>query len=185
MRRRLPLISVDAVIPENMANPSPTYCPRDPGVETNLRCGRCDELICPRCLVQTPMGARCPDCAAERKNPVFDPSVGETGRAWVAGVGTGVVVAALSWVLANLFPGLFRYVLLIGPAASGWFIGAVVYRASGHKQSRRLQIVSGAATLLSYVIMTYLMGAVYVGGFIGLAVGMWYAIGRVRPPRGS
>jgi hypothetical protein len=39
------------------------YCARSPDVETDLRCGRCDVPICPSCLIQTPVGIRCPDCA--------------------------------------------------------------------------------------------------------------------------
>lgn len=169
-----------------MTTPSVTYCPRDRGIETNLRCGKCSELICPRCLVQTPVGARCPECAAERKNPVFDPSAAETGKAWVAAVIAGIAVAVIGWGLAYALPwAAGRYVYILAPAAAGWLIGAATYRASGFKRSRRLQLASGGAMLMSYVLMTYLMGVMPIGGFIGLAVGMYYAIGRVKPPRGA
>ena len=168
-----------------MTNPSQTYCPRDPSVETNLRCGKCGELICPRCLVQTPVGARCRDCAAERKNPVFDPSAGETGKAGVAAVITGVAVAALAWALVYALPApIARYVYILGPAAAGWIIGSVTYRASGFKRSLKLQLVSGGATFVSFMAMTFVIG-ITISGFIGLAVGMWYALSRVRPPRGA
>ncbi|NQU97656.1 MAG: hypothetical protein HQ548_08430, partial [Chloroflexi bacterium] len=143
------------------------------------------ELICPRCLVQTPVGARCPDCAAERKNPVFDPSATEIGRAAIAAIAVGVAVAIAGWVLWNLLPSLFRYVQILTPAAAGWLIGATTYRASGFKRSRRLQLASGVATLISFFLLFYLVGVVGTGAFIGLAVGVWYAIGRVKPPRGT
>ncbi|MDA0256830.1 MAG: rhomboid family intramembrane serine protease, partial [Chloroflexi bacterium] len=39
----------------------PTVCERHPETETELRCQRCDTPICPRCMVQTPVGFRCPD----------------------------------------------------------------------------------------------------------------------------
>lgn len=168
-----------------MHNTTPTYCPRDPGVETNLRCGKCGQPICPRCLVQTPVGARCRECAAERRNPVFDPSVVETGRAAAAAVMTAVGVAALAWGLLHALPPFVaRYVYILAPAAAGWMIGSVTHRASGFKRSLKLQLVSGGATLLSFLAMTFVMG-VTVSGFIGLAVGMWYALSRVRPPRGA
>ena len=168
-----------------MTTPSPTYCPRDPGIETNLRCGKCAELICPRCLVQTPVGARCPECAAERKNPVFDPSAAETGKAWVAAVIAGIAVAGIAWGLAYVLPGTVgRYIYILGPASAGWLIGTVTYRASGFKRSRKLQLASGGATFLSYMLMSAVLGT-SIGGFIGLAVGMYYAIGSVKPPRGA
>ena len=142
-------------------------------------------MICPRCLVQTPVGARCPDCAAERKNPVFDPSAGETGKAVAAAAITAIAVAVLAWGLLIAVPGFVgRYVYILAPAAAGWIIGSVTYRASGFKRNLKLQVVSGTATLLSFMVMSFLMGA-SIPGFIGLAVGVYYAMGRVKPPRGA
>lgn len=36
-------------------------CPRD-GVDTRLRCSECQSPICPKCLVRTAVGLRCPNC---------------------------------------------------------------------------------------------------------------------------
>ncbi|MDA1256535.1 MAG: hypothetical protein O3C10_01620, partial [Chloroflexi bacterium] len=58
-------------------------------------------------------------------------------------------------------------------------IGEVVYRASGYKQTRALQWVAGLATLLAFIIVTPFEPAV-----IGLIIGTYYAIQRVKPPRG-
>jgi hypothetical protein len=44
-------------------NVDTTFCSRHPKVETGLKCGRCGTPICPRCMVYTPVGIRCPDCA--------------------------------------------------------------------------------------------------------------------------
>ena len=40
---------------------------------TDLQCSKagCKNYICPSCLEQTPVGARCPDCAKMKKNPQF------------------------------------------------------------------------------------------------------------------
>lgn len=40
-----------------------TYCRRHPKIETGLRCARCNTPICPRCMVYSSVGLRCPDCA--------------------------------------------------------------------------------------------------------------------------
>jgi len=37
-------------------------CARHPQVETELACGRCETPICPKCLIITDVGARCPAC---------------------------------------------------------------------------------------------------------------------------
>ena len=46
-------------------------CATHPSVQTALRCGRCDTPICPKCLVMTPVGARCRACARLKKAKVF------------------------------------------------------------------------------------------------------------------
>jgi hypothetical protein len=40
----------------------PLYCYRHPKNETYVRCGRCDQPICPKCAVQGPVGSRCRQC---------------------------------------------------------------------------------------------------------------------------
>lgn len=40
----------------------PLYCYRHPKSETYVRCGRCDQPICPKCAVQGPVGFRCRQC---------------------------------------------------------------------------------------------------------------------------
>jgi len=49
-------------------------CATHPQVETNLRCGKCGKLICPKCMIQTPVGARCLDCARLYKLPTYQVS---------------------------------------------------------------------------------------------------------------
>ncbi|MEI6045354.1 MAG: B-box zinc finger protein [Chloroflexota bacterium] len=46
-----------------------TYCLRHPKIETGLRCGRCDNPICPRCMAYTSIGLRCPTCSQNFNPP--------------------------------------------------------------------------------------------------------------------
>ena len=46
-------------------------CATHPSVETELACSRCGKPICPRCLVITPVGARCRECARLRRLPTY------------------------------------------------------------------------------------------------------------------
>jgi len=54
------LIEINPVTGE--ASTDITYCRRHPKIETGLRCARCDTPICPRCMVYSSVGLRCPDC---------------------------------------------------------------------------------------------------------------------------
>lgn len=70
-------------------------CASCPGRETGLRCGRCEKPICPRCLVMSPVGARCKDCSPMRRAPMYDVKAEHTlraaGVALAGGVGMGLV----------------------------------------------------------------------------------------------
>src|SRR5215212_297962 len=50
-------------------------CYRHPGRETNVSCSMCARPICPDCMITTPVGMRCPECARDR-TPVRRVSVG-------------------------------------------------------------------------------------------------------------
>jgi membrane associated rhomboid family serine protease len=41
-------------------------CYRHPGRETNVACSMCARPICPDCMITTPVGMRCPECAQQR-----------------------------------------------------------------------------------------------------------------------
>jgi len=67
-------------------------CATHPEVETNLSCGRCERPVCPKCMVQTLVGPRCPDCANLKRLPTYEVSLRQYLIA--VGVGMGVAVAA-------------------------------------------------------------------------------------------
>ena len=162
-------------------------CATHPEVETNLRCGKCDQAICPRCLVQTPVGARCPDCAKLYKLPTFQVStkyiaiaIGSgLGMAIVCGIVWGVIISSLDLFYLNL-------ILAVG---AGYVIGEVVSLSVNRKRGTRLAIIAGLAVPLSYLVsimppwgsffnpfsLTYL-----ILDLVSIAAGIFVAITRLR-----
>src|SRR5437762_14092606 len=47
--------------------PRPQRCVRHPHRETLVSCGRCGRPFCPECLIHTPAGQRCYECAGVRR----------------------------------------------------------------------------------------------------------------------
>ena len=87
-----------------------TYCRRHKDVETNVSCGRCDDPICPSCMVHAPVGVRCLDCARARPLPTFDVSAPFLLRAIGAGVavsllGAAVVIGVIWFIPRAVYPG--------------------------------------------------------------------------------
>ena len=153
-------------------------CAAHPDVETDLRCGKCGRPICPRCMVQTPVGARCPDCAKVRRLPTYEVSARHYLIA--AGVGLGVAAAVgVCWALLwGLLPHLYLYLLLA--AAAGYAIGELVSLSINRKRGRGLQAIAASCMVVSFGI-----GFLFIHFFsyyflLGLALGIILAVVRLR-----
>jgi len=156
-------------------------CATHPDVETNLRCGKCGKPICPKCLVQTPVGARCQECAQLQKLPTFQVTTGYYLRAIGAAVGMAFACGAAWWAINTLrLPIGLDFLLAAG---FGYAIGEVVGRSVNRKRSRWLAFVAGAGVVVSYVISIFPpwgFGWFSVIGLLAVALGVWVAITRVR-----
>jgi hypothetical protein len=162
-------------------------CATHPDVETNLRCGKCGKPICPRCMVQTPVGARCLDCAKLYKLPTF--RVTPKYYLIAAGTALGMAIACgLIWgtILSLVRIGYLNFLLAPGV---GYAIGEVVGLSVNRKRGTGLAIVAGTGVVISYVIGLFLpwgVGVVLVNlrflavELLALALGVFIAVTRIR-----
>ena len=178
-----------------------TECPRDSGVATNLRCARCEDPICPRCMVYAPVGSKCPDCASIGGPQIFKVSQGDLIRIGILGgmaaIGLGVAVAAVLGLLGSLqiladVPRTIWLIIVGGAQFGGAMAVSQVMRfVGGLRYSTKLRIMAGVLSLLFYVSEVFffseilrfdvrLAGIVDVGGLIGFAFGTYYAMQRFR-----
>lgn len=121
-------------------------CVNHPDTETNLRCSRCERPICFRCVIQTPVGGRCRECAHLKKAPMF-----QVGRArFLKATGMGLAVAlAGGYLLTQLGPAsMFSSLLLV---LLGYLVGEAVSRGAGRRISRELVWLAGGLTVLGVV----------------------------------
>ena len=159
-------------------------CAYHPDVETNLRCGKCDTPICPKCMVQTPVGARCPDCAKLYKLPTYRVSTKyylmAAGTALGMAIVCGAAWGAIEWVIP-----FFSLNLLLAPGA-GYAISEVVSLSVNRKRGTGLAIVGGIAVAISYFITFSFPGVLPFGLFtilyhlIALGLGIFVAVTRLR-----
>jgi uncharacterized membrane protein len=122
-------------------------CARHPNVETVLRCGRCETPICARCLVATPVGARCPACArVKRFGLLLKPA--ELARSIAFGLG----VAAFGTLIVGYIPflGLLGYMLM------GFLTGEAVSVGANRKRARELGVIAVACVFVGYELGTVL-----------------------------
>jgi hypothetical protein len=168
--------------PADQPASGPMQCARHPNVETGLTCGRCETPICPKCMVMTDVGGRCPDCAPRRRLPQFEVKPLYLLRGIGAAVAAG---AALGTVWGLALPGDYGFFTVIIGAGVGYVIGEAVSLATNRKLAPVLQITAGAGVLLAFVIRNvFWVGALLVAddlfGYIALVIGIVVAAGRLR-----
>ena len=121
-------------------------CANHPDTVTHLRCSRCGKPICVKCVVQTPVGGRCRDCAQIRKNPLLVVGPQHYLRAALYGLGVSLLGGAI-WANLGSMAGFSWLVLLL----LGYAIGESVSRGAHGKVSRGLIFMAGGFTLLGVV----------------------------------
>jgi hypothetical protein len=129
-------------------------CARHPDVRTNLRCGKCGMPICPKCLVQTPVGARCPKCAKLTRLPTFQLSGQQTFRAIAAGLVSGIITGLVWGIIESYLP--YRFFSLLIAAGIGYLIGEAISRSVNRKRGTTLAVIGGLSVVVSFAV-TYLV----------------------------
>ena len=154
-------------------------CPRDPGVQTALRCSRCEKPICPKCLIQTPVGARCRDCARIAKSPVYTMTNGVMARAATASVVGGVVMGLIwGFILLPFSVGFFS--IFVG-AGLGYAFTRMMELATGRKRG---PMVVGFATF--GIAIAWSMQLLFVDprvalyGLVAAGVAIYFAYQNLR-----
>lgn len=159
-------------------------CATHPNTETGLTCNKCGKPICPKCMVQTPVGARCRDCAKLGKLPTF--VIAPTDYIKVVLVGLAVaVVGGIIWFLIRLFVPFLAFFNFIIAAAIGFGIGELMSMVTNRKRGLPLKILAAILLLLAFVIGNQISPAgQFVLSFnffniIGIAIGIYLAVSRL------
>ena len=148
------------------------YCAKHPDTETNLRCGRCEKLVCPRCMVHSPVGVRCPECAQVRKLPTFEVSGPYMARAIAAGLVLGVAGGVAYTIILWLIPFLSVFALL----GAGYLIAEGISVAVNRKRGRPLKYVAAGSVLVTIIIAS--VPGLTLFGLLGGAIAVYVAVNR-------
>jgi hypothetical protein len=157
-----------------------TQCLRHPRIETNLGCGKCGDPICPRCMVQTPVGARCPKCAKLSRIPTYRVS----GIYYLRAAGAGLVLAiagGVLWGFLRVIP-YASFLNFIIAGGVGYGIGEGISFAVNRKAGVGLAAIGGAAMVLCYFISSLFFGFGFFNLFdiIAVIIGVFVTVARLR-----
>lgn len=129
--------------------PGEVECACGSGVHTRLRCSRCGKPICYECMVESPVGYRCPQCSS-------GPRVGQyrtSSNQLFKGMIVGLVVAIPIGVLWGYFPSWGFYIALL----LGFGVVEAMVRATNDKRGTELMIIAGGAMAVAIVLSRYVI----------------------------
>lgn len=135
-------------------------CSFHPGVETNVACAECGRAICPKDMVPTPVGYKCPVCAK--------PAKGQLEYVKPRQLALGAAAAFAAAIVGGLLLGAIGYAFFLITLLYGALVAEAARRGSGGHRGPKIAAVAGAAAALGG----------FVGGFdlLGVALGVAGAV---------
>ena len=130
-------------------NTDKTYCYRHPDRETRISCNECGRYICTSCMIQAPVGQKCPQCITSHESHTTLITNSEYALSILAG---GLIAFLLSYVWNRLagFGGIF--IMILTAYLLGFIIAKAISKIIGHKVGYRIQVIAGT---LVFVGMLY------------------------------
>jgi hypothetical protein len=159
-------------------------CAAHPNTETGLTCNKCGKPICPKCMVQTPVGARCPDCAKLGKLPTFVIAPTDYMKALPVGL-LVAIIGGIIWFLIRLFVPFLVFFNFIIAAAIGYAIGELMGIVINRKRGLLLKILAAFFVLIAFIIGNQITPAGNLilsfnfFNMIAIGIGIYLAVSRL------
>ncbi|MHB1456121.1 MAG: B-box zinc finger protein [Armatimonadota bacterium] len=119
--------------------PETIYCARHPKQETAISCASCGIPICPRCMVVTPVGMKCPGCGKNANSGLFKV---KPERLILAGM-----ISILTGCAAALISNLGFFMLFLG-IPFGYYAGSIILKSAGMKRGWKLEVTSAVGIII-------------------------------------
>ena len=122
-------------------------CTRHPKVETALTCASCGTPVCPDCMVQAPVGIKCPTCAKQPRSALVRLKPERALRAVAAVLAVGALLALLLSALQS-FSGFFGLFVAYGV---GRALAEIVNRTA-KSASTEAGVIAGLGCVYVYML---------------------------------
>jgi len=112
-------------------------CAWHPGVETNVSCRECGRYMCPKDMVESPVGYKCRECGRAKIT-----KGGVKPRQLALAFAYGMVVATVAAPVAGFIPFLF-----LGPILYGGVVGEAARRGGGGHRTWHFAAIAAVCAL--------------------------------------
>ena len=157
-----------------------TLCYQHPSVETGLRCNQCDQPICAKCAVRTPVGYRCPDCVRQQQNIFYTGSKLDYVIATAVALPLSLATAAIFSLLIGGLGYLAWWISLMGAPVAGGFTAEAVRWAVRKRRTRYLARVVGGCMIVAtapFLVLLLVWGNLY--GLVAPGILLFLGVGTI------
>jgi hypothetical protein len=124
-------------------------CAFHPGVETNVSCPDCERYICPKDMVDTPVGYKCRECGLVGRPKLGGVKPKQLLYGSLAGLGAALVLAPLARFIPFFFIGVLLY---------GGLVGEATRRGGGGHRTWEFGAIAAGAAFVAAGAWSLLMG---------------------------
>ncbi len=149
-------------------------CVNHPSVETLVTCSACGEPICPECMVQTPVSAKCPRCAMMPKAAMVRIKPDRLVLVIAAGIGAAAIGGYVFGLLVTTLS-FFAIIIAFGLGAG---VGEAVSRASGRFHGSQLAGWAAACAAVG-IVFPFFLSALGVYGLTSATLGYVISVGGI------
>ena len=143
------------------AEPQPQRCANHPDRETLVQCSACGKPICTDCMVFSPVGVKCRQCAKLPRSALVTLKGGRALRAVVVGL---LVATAVGFGYYFLLGALnFYFFSFLIAAGVGVAVGETVFRASGAYRGLATALIAVGCTLWAFMFPLFVSMAASFG----------------------
>ncbi len=153
---------------ETKTTTAPVYCINHPNTETLLRCYRCGNPVCIKCVRRTPVGLLCKQCLSNQQAGFYT----ATPLDYVLTLAIGGVLGLIAGAIAGVLGGLWFISIFYAPAAGGVMAEAIRF-VIRKRRGRYIGLLAAALVVLGAIVA--------VEGFpilAALATGQFSILGR-------
>jgi len=165
---------------EERVLPAPDHCANHPDRETRVHCSNCGKPICPDCMVYSPVGIKCQQCAKLPRSALVTLKPERAALAVAAAVLIGTVVGFAYYFLLSSF-GFFIFFIAAG---IGYLVGEGVLRASGFYRGKPTALIAVGGTIWAFLFPPLVFSLASAGlrlqtvlfGLTGRGIMTWFIV---------
>jgi MFS family permease len=132
--------------PWPMTGPAP--CASHPDRETLVHCNSCGRPVCPDCMVYSPVGVKCKQCAKQPRSALVTLKGRKLVLTIAAAIGAGTVIGFAYYFVLGLVG--FFFLAFFAAAAMGYVVAEAVLRASRYYRGKETAWIAVGGTVWAF-----------------------------------